>query len=132
MKVYYWSKFQAWGTYQSRDLEGGGHMPPPIPTVEVSEVALRRVKFHFDTGCPPYRLNSKNTYVSTSVTNSPIEFLALDDNEIVFGRIKDTTFDGNGTGSVGIVTCHHTNCDPGALALANGIGNLKSTRMLLE
>ena len=43
-QVYYWSKFQAWGPYQSRYLEGGGICPPPIPTVEVSEVALRRVK----------------------------------------------------------------------------------------
>ena len=26
------------------EISRGGHMPPPVPTVEVSEVALRRVK----------------------------------------------------------------------------------------
>ena len=31
---HYWSKFQAWGTKQSQDIEGG-HMSP-IPTVQVN------------------------------------------------------------------------------------------------
>ena len=44
VKVYYWSKFQVWETSQSRDLEGGGVYALPIPTVEVFEVALRRVR----------------------------------------------------------------------------------------
>ena len=69
MKVYYWSK--VCGISQSRDLEGGW---PPIPTVEVSEVALRRVNIFLNVNNNGYFQKKLTSGLNSVITNSVVDF----------------------------------------------------------
>ena len=53
-----------------------------------------------------------------------VELLALHDEEVVPG-FKDPALDGDGSGRVHVVSCHHPDGYAGILALLNGVGNLK-------
>ena len=50
MKVYYWSKFQVWGTNQSWDLEGGAYAPPLSLPLKSQRSPYEGLKFNHQFG----------------------------------------------------------------------------------
>lgn len=67
-----------------------------------------------------------STYFSISISDSPVELLPFE-NEAVVSWLENTALWGDGSGSVNIVSGHHSHCNTGSLTLANSIWHLQPT-----
>lgn len=70
-------------------------------------------------------MNLNVQYLSLFITNPPVKFFAVDAQEVL-SRVDDATFDGNGSGSVDVVTSHHSHCDASTLTFTNSIWHLRA------
>lgn len=70
--------------------------------------------------------NNKNpvcAYLSQLIADTSVELLPLHAQEVVSG-LQDTALGCDGAGSVYVVSSHHSDSDPGSLALSDGVGYL--------
>lgn len=59
-------------------------------------------------------------YLSQLIADASVELFPLHAQEVV-SRLQDTTFRGDGPGSIYVVSGHHADSDPGSLALSDGV-----------
>lgn len=71
----------------------------------------------------PLRWAHAHAYLPLLVADPPIEFFALQAQEVL-SRVDNATLDGDGPGCVDIVTGDHADCDTCPLALADGFWDL--------
>ena len=65
-----------------------------------------------------------SSHLSQLVADPSVELFPLHAEEVV-SRLHDATFDGDGPGSVDVVSGHHADSDPGPLALSDGVWYLR-------
>lgn len=59
-------------------------------------------------------------YLSQLIADTSVELLPLHAQEVVSG-LQDTTLGCYGSSSVDVVSSHHSDSDPGSLALSDGV-----------
>lgn len=59
-------------------------------------------------------------YLSQLIADTSVELLPLHAQEVISG-LQDTALGCYGPGSVDVVSSHHSDRDPGSLALSNGV-----------
>lgn len=82
--------------------------------------------FHFDFNI--CRSSSVALYLSFVIANLLVEVFALQADKVL-SRLQDSTFDGDGTGCVDVVSGDHTDSDACSLTFRNSIRNLHTGRI---
>lgn len=76
----------------------------------------------------PLKTKSKGAYFSQLIADTSVELLPLHAQEVVSG-LQDTALGCDGPGGVDVVSSHHSNSDPGSLALSDGVWYLTKERV---